>query len=108
MYPSDDLIQVCQVTEAKIQDLMSNATIFKDKKILQRICLKTTTTVFTQHPEVLKEAELEALHRYKLMKGTSLIFAVLRLKHLAKEKNIQEKKLRIRKKLSRLVIFSHQ
>ena len=59
------------------------------------------------HPEVLKSEDHEALHRYSLIKETSLIFALLRLKHLAKEKNLQEKKFKIRKKLSRLVIISH-
>ena len=108
LYPSEDLIKVCQVTESKIQNLKTNEQLFNDGKILHRICLKTTSTIITQYPGVFKAADHEAMHRYNLLKEASLIFAILRLKHLAKEKNREEKQTKIRRKLSKLVIFSHQ
>lgn len=108
LYPSEDLIKVCQVTESKIENLKTNEQLFNDGKILHRICLKTTSTIITQYPGVFKAADHEAMHRYNLLKEASLIFAILRLKHLAKEKNREEKQTKIRRKLSKLVIFSHQ
>ncbi len=107
-YPSGDLVKVCQVTEKKIQELKTNQTLFNDKQILHRLCLKTTSTILTQYPDVMKSSDHENLHRYNLLKQTSLIYSTLRLKHLAREKNREERPNKFRKKLSKQILFSNQ
>lgn len=107
MYPSDDLIKICQVTESKIQDIRTNDKLFNDKQILHRINLKTVSTITTQYPGVYKHVDHDD-HRYNLLKQTALIYSILRLKHLAREYNREEKPSKMRKKLSKLILFAHQ
>lgn len=108
MYPSADLVKVCQVTESKIQVFKSDQTLFNRSNILQRICLKSTSTMLTQFPKVLKSSDHQNLHKYNLLNQISLIYSTLRLKHLAREKNREEKPTKLRKKLSKLILFAHQ
>ena len=56
----------------------------------------------------IPSANHKEFHKYNLIKKISLVYIVLRLKHLAKEKNASETKSKIRKKLSKLILNSHQ
>ena len=80
MYPSADLVKVCQVTESKIQVFKSDQTLFNRSNIFQRICVKSTSTMLTQFPSVLKSSDHRNLHKYNLLKQISLIYSTLRLR----------------------------
>ena len=104
-YPSADLIKICKIRKSKLQDLKTNNKLYNDQKILHRICVKTSTCM-TQHPWILHQADHEALHKFNLIKETCLIYTVLRLIYLAKERKRNEKSARIRKKNCQNLYFS--
>ena len=54
------------------------------------------------------KADHGELLKYSLLRETALLYTVIRLKHLAKEKNIDSKKSKIRKKFNKLVLFANQ
>ena len=55
----------------------------------------------TEQPEIFKKADHGELHKYSLLRETELLYTVQRLKHLAKKKNFDSKKSKIRKKLKK-------
>ena len=59
----------------------------------------------TEHPDIFKKADHGELHKYALLRETTLMYTIQRLKHLAKKKNFDSKKSKIRKKLNKLVLF---
>ena len=96
MYVSSELVKIAEIAESKIQVAKMNDRLFSDRQILNRICLQTLSTCLTQHPEIFEKADHRELHKYSLMKETVLLYTVLRLKYLSKEKNFDVKKSRIR------------
>ena len=89
---SHELSKVAEIAESKIQDAKMKDKLFCDRQILNRICLKTVCTCMTEHLDIFKKADHGELHKYSLLRETALLYTVLRLKHLAKEKNFDSKK----------------
>ena len=52
----------------------------------------------TQNPHVFIYADHAALHKYALIKEICAVYLSIRFKHMAKEKNQEIKRNRIRKK----------
>ena len=100
--------KICLISEAKIQHAKSNEELFCNRQILNILCLKAVGTCLTQHPHLVEKANHEEFQKYNLIKMISLVYIVLRLKHLAEEKNASETKSKIRKKLCKLILNSHQ
>ena len=71
-------------------------------KFFYRINLRKVLTITTQYPGVYNNAEHEN-RRYNLLKQTWLIYSILRLK---REYNREEKPAKMRKKLSKLILFA--
>ena len=59
----------------------------------------------TEHLDIFKKANHGELHKYSLLRETALLYTVLRLKHLAKKKNFDSKKTKIRKKVKQTCSF---
>jgi len=94
IYPSKDLVKVCEISEKKIRETINNHNLFYNKNILHYLCVKVISTLTTQHPEILKNANHEAMHKYELLNLHSP------LKVPAKEKNQNVKKNGLCQKLS--------
>ena len=107
-YPSESLMKVCKATEKEIQAEKLKSNFFSNESILKKLSVRISGAMVTQHPNIFIHADHAALHKYALIKEICAVFLSIRMKHIAKEKNQEIKKDRIRKKLSRLIIFKHQ
>ena len=107
-YPSDDLIKVCKLAENALQGEMVKENFISNENILKKLGVKVSTCVHTQHPNIFAAANHEAMHKYDLVKTICRVYLSIRLKHIAREKNENIKRNKMRKKLSRLIIFKHQ
>ena len=47
-------------------------------------------------------------HKYTISKTIVMVYLSIRLKHLAREKNREMNQKKIRKKMSKLILFSNQ
>ena len=103
-YPSDDLIKVCKLAENALQGEMVKENFISNENILKKLGVKVSTCVHTQHPNI----NHKAMHKYDLVKTICRVYLSIRLKHIAREKNENIKRNKMRKKLSRLIIFKHQ
>ena len=103
-FASHQLSKVAEIAESKIQDAKTKDKFFSDRQILNWICLKTVSHL----NDIFKKADHGELHKYSLLRETALLYTVLRMKHLAKEKNFDSKKSKIRKKFNKLVLFANQ
>ena len=70
-YASEDLIKICLISEAKIQQAKSNEELFCNRQILNILCLKAVGTCLTQHPHLVEKANHEKFHTYNLIKYIS-------------------------------------
>ena len=62
-YASEDLIKICLISEAKIQQAKSNEELFCNRQILNILCLKAVGTCLTQHPHLVEKANHEEFQK---------------------------------------------
>ena len=75
-----------EISEKKIREAINNHNLFYNKNILHYLCVKVISTLTTQHPEILKNANHEAMHKYELLKKICSSYCTLRLKYLPRRR----------------------
>ena len=107
-YPCKDVVNVCKIAEKILCGEKEKTNFFSNKMLLQKLGVKIVGCCITQHPSLLQKADHEPLHRYNLLKKIALIYCSIGCKHFARGKNCDLKGKKLRKKLSKIVLFKHQ
>ena len=108
IFPSDGVVKICTVAEQILQVERFSKNFFTNENLLKDLCTKTVTCMITQYPSFNNVCDHTPFHKYTITREITLVYLSIRLRHFARTKNREIKKDRIRKKLSKLVIFQHQ
>ena len=111
--PSRSVVMVCEETEKLFQrmllatggELPRSSGIPDAMSVLQNI---DTCKVFQKLESHMFDSEIEDNHIFSLIKVIAKSYCKIKLHHLGKEYTQKLTGIRIRKKLSKIVLFSHQ
>ena len=90
----------CSVIGCKSDDTYKNIKYFFDY-----ICVKVTTYFFNMHDDIVKELDE---HGVNLIKKICSCYTSIRLKHHARLQNQKLKKTKMRTKLNKMILHTHQ
>ena len=102
------MIEVCKVAEKFLQVEYHSKSFFSNEKLLIQLTTRVTTCILTQYPEINTKFDHMPFHKYTISKTIVVVYLSIRLKHLAREKNREMNQKKIRKKMSKLILFSNQ
>ena len=102
------MIEVCKVAEKFLQVEYLSKSFFSNEKLLTQLTTRVTTCILTQYPEINTKFDHTPFHKYTISKTIVMVYLSIRLKHLAMEKNREMNQKKIRKKMSKLILFSNQ
>lgn len=106
IYPSPFIKTLCSVCEKILSlELESTRNYLTKKYFFDFICLKIVSTFVSSHGNFFLNMDN---HAYELSKKIVSCYVAIRLKHFAKIQNDALKRNRLRSKLSKLIIHSHQ
>ena len=113
--PSDSVVKVCEETEKCFQAIQSavdgslplecGVDMAIAMAVLRRIPVNEMFITLNEH---MLEGSVTDNHIFQLIQTTSLCFSKIRLHHMAKQSNEKANVKKIRKVLTRLVIFKNQ
>ena len=102
-YPSNFLKKIAEVSESILST--NDQNLNSKKYCFDFMVIKTSTTFVSMHGHLFRNVDN---HGYNLMKSVIECYLSIRLKSLARQKNIEIKRNRIRSKMSKLILFNHQ
>ena len=108
IYPSSGMIQACKIAEKFLQVEYNSKSFFSNEKLLTQLTTRVTTCILTQYPEINTKFDHTPIHKYTMSKTIVMVYLSIRLKHLAREKNREMSQKKIRKKMSKIILFSNQ
>ena len=117
IYPGKDIVKICEITEKKILEASHTNHLFTKKNILHLLCLKVASVITTQFPDTLSNCNHQSINPWihqsinpctstMFLRKSDVFYAIIRLKYLSKEEN--NEKSRLRKKLSKIILFQNQ
>ena len=114
---SDSVIQVCCEAEKCFQQIQKTERFFPRGKpmaliistaVLQNFLYKNTNNIFSCLDNHMYDTVVEDNHVHKLIKLISQCYCKIRLHHISKSVNEKAVGTKIRKELTRLIIFKNQ
>ena len=112
--PVKEVNNIVKETEIILQLYMRKKTFLYKKNIIPKISSCVTKSLIEKKPYFLSclddhySLSFEHNHRFKMIKKVCQIFLALRLKHLAKEKRSSLSKKKVRRTLTKLILFKNQ
>ena len=93
------------MNEKILREELTGSNWLTKKYFFDYICVKVTTYFFNMHDDIVKELDE---HGVNLIKKICSCYTSIRLKHHARLQNQKLKKTKMRTKLNKMILHTHQ